>query len=278
MASHTRATIRRKLRTSLGDWPRDTSTLNGAMSDTTTTVNVAAGDGTYFVQGDRIEIDDEVMRVKSVATDAITVSRGYMGTTPLSHGDATLVEIVENLTNFELNDWIARCFEESYPELYQLTEDTSIAYVMDVRVYTLPANVTSDNLMSIHHETYDGSGFYTEETRYTTKVNKIHLDYSPATGSATKIYWIKSIPELTTDVATTTFPQEVMDAYVAYRDLDDHLRKRAKSDQHTARLDRDAASLYELLNLKRERYNDYKRKLAAAAMSLPAFKLREPKR
>lgn len=276
--TRTRAVVRNALRVSLGDWPREKSALNGALNPTQTTVAVTTGDGSKFVQGDTIEIDDEAMLVKSVATDTLTVVRGHMATSAVAHGDQTLIEVPENLTNHEINEWINRCIEESYPEMYKIVEDTSITYVKDTRVYTLPTNADPTNITALKKETYAGSGFYIDETKYEALTGNIHLNYSPAEGNKTKLYYMQQMDLPSSDTATTAFPQEIFDAYVAYRDLDDELRKRAKAEQYTARLDRDAANIYELLNIKRERYSEYRKKLVKAAMPQPAFKIPAPKR
>lgn len=68
----------------------------------TTSANVLAGDGTIvvadgsqFKAGYVIQIDSEQMRVTSVATNTLTVSRGYAGTTAAGHdGSVTAKDVL----------------------------------------------------------------------------------------------------------------------------------------------------------------------------------------
>lgn len=56
-------------------------TLNGALTSSATTVNVATGQGKNFTVGHVIRVADEFMRVTAVATDALTVTRAFAGST-----------------------------------------------------------------------------------------------------------------------------------------------------------------------------------------------------
>ena len=274
----TRTVIRNGVRLALGDWPRNQSTLASGIDATQLTLAVASGAGINFSQGDIVEVDAEVMLVMGVATDTLTVLRGYQATAGATHNSGAKITIADNFTDNELNQWINKCFEESYPEKFVLAENATLAIVASDREYTLPTGVTSESLVQFQKETYGGSGFFLDEPRYYSQAGKIFLEYSPAEALATRIYYMTPYPALATEAATSDFPQQVIDAYCAYRDYDDQLRKRAKYDEYTARADQSEATLYELLNLKRERYNDYRKKLLQVAMPMPSFKLKMPKR
>lgn len=64
-----------------------------------TTINVAAGTGVYFRAGDIVKIEDELIRITAVATDALTTvaspnGRGWGGSTAASHVQNSVIEIV----------------------------------------------------------------------------------------------------------------------------------------------------------------------------------------
>jgi flagellin len=55
---------------------------------------LSTGDGTKFSVGDVIQIEDELMLVTAKATDNLTVTRGYAGTTAAAHdGSGTAIDI-----------------------------------------------------------------------------------------------------------------------------------------------------------------------------------------
>lgn len=69
-------------------------TINEALDDTETGVDVQTGEGAYIKEGDILKVDSELMYVSSVATDTATVVRGFGGSTAASHSDDTAWEIV----------------------------------------------------------------------------------------------------------------------------------------------------------------------------------------
>lgn len=74
------------------EWLEDTmaprsGTVNEALDDSETGVDLATGQGSYIKEGDIIKVDSELMYVSSVSTDTLTVTRGYASTTAASHSD-----------------------------------------------------------------------------------------------------------------------------------------------------------------------------------------------
>lgn len=67
------------------------STLNGGISATVTSVVVAAGHGARFADGDLIRCESELMYCTGVATDTLTVQRGVFGTTAATHANTTAI-------------------------------------------------------------------------------------------------------------------------------------------------------------------------------------------
>ena len=72
---------------------------SGDVNNTTDplTFNVTAGHGVYFRAGDIIKVESELMRVTAVATDDITVARGYGGSTNAAHAGTPAVRIIGNV-------------------------------------------------------------------------------------------------------------------------------------------------------------------------------------
>lgn len=69
--------------------------LNGALSNSATTVVVDTGD--LFRPDQVIRVGEELMLVTAVSANNLTVTRGYGGTTAASALDNALVEIMFNL-------------------------------------------------------------------------------------------------------------------------------------------------------------------------------------
>jgi Family of unknown function (DUF5309) len=70
--------------------PLPRATLNEALDNSETGIDVVTGDAVKFAVGDHIRIDDEVMRVTDIdtSTEVLTVTRGALGTTAVIHNTA----------------------------------------------------------------------------------------------------------------------------------------------------------------------------------------------
>jgi len=80
----------------------DAGTLDDAtLSAVATTINVTAGQGVRFRAGDILQFDGsrELIRVTSVATDALTVTRAERGTTGETQVIGDVLEVVNNPNN-----------------------------------------------------------------------------------------------------------------------------------------------------------------------------------
>lgn len=81
------------------EWIEDTmspytATVNEALDNSETGVDVATDQGAYFRQGDIVSVDNEYMLVTSVSGDTLTVVRGYGGTTAASHSDQSTITLL----------------------------------------------------------------------------------------------------------------------------------------------------------------------------------------
>lgn len=70
----------------------DTTTLNGAIADATTT-SVTVTDASDIETLSYIRIDSEFMQVQSISTNTLTVTRGVNGSTAIAHDDSTQVDV-----------------------------------------------------------------------------------------------------------------------------------------------------------------------------------------
>jgi hypothetical protein len=91
------------------DWDNafvDTATLNGNITNTDLTLDVQAGEGALFSPGHMIKIDAEYMEVTSIATNTLTVTRGFNGSTAAAHlntADVSILQIPEDtVSNYRL--------------------------------------------------------------------------------------------------------------------------------------------------------------------------------
>lgn len=77
----------------LEDDVRGTTSLstNNPLAAGGTTLNVTTGDGVKFRAQDILMLEDELVRVTAVATDALTITRGWGGTTDAAHALNTTV-------------------------------------------------------------------------------------------------------------------------------------------------------------------------------------------
>jgi len=79
--------------------PQSSTITDNPLSNVATTINVAAGTGVYFRTGDIVKIDDELIRITGVSTDALSTvaasdGRGWGGSTAASHTQNSVITIV----------------------------------------------------------------------------------------------------------------------------------------------------------------------------------------
>lgn len=90
-----------------------------AIGDTTLTLT----DGTFFLPGDVIQIESELLLVTAASGNNLTVTRGYAGTTAAAHADATVTYLIGNTrTGAEVDQSaLTRVFDTSltYPQTAQ---------------------------------------------------------------------------------------------------------------------------------------------------------------
>ena len=104
------------------------STLDGAITDSDTTISLATGDGTNFPSTGYIIVGNEVISYTGVASDDLTgCSRGVLGSTAAAHSDAdavhtTIVFISDTIENAVVT-WTAQAWNT---EIY--TNNNGLVY------------------------------------------------------------------------------------------------------------------------------------------------------
>jgi len=80
----------------LEDSVRGTTSLStdNPLAQAAVTLNVTGGDGTKFRNRDLIKLEDELVLVTAVAADALTITRGYGGSSDVAHALATVVTLI----------------------------------------------------------------------------------------------------------------------------------------------------------------------------------------
>lgn len=107
--------------------PLDSAVADGSINNTTDPVamNVTAGHGVYFRAGDILLLESELVRVTAVATDAVTVARGFGGSTNAAHAAATAIKIVGNVNVQDAPQGASRTTTKTglfnYTQLYEDT-------------------------------------------------------------------------------------------------------------------------------------------------------------
>jgi len=137
-----------ELRSRLHDWYNLSSVADaGGINTTATTITVPAGHAALFkVDGEcLIEVASvspelpETMRVMSVNEGAnqITVSRGWLGSTPVAHAKDAIIKIFDEFPDKVLIAAINRAIETLWPEWYIVNDDTTTTEE-GVREYRIP--------------------------------------------------------------------------------------------------------------------------------------------
>ena len=97
-----------------------TAITDSPLTDSATTVNVTGGTGQYIKAGDIVEAYGEYMAVDSVATDALTVRRGILGTTAIQHAATTkLYKITDRLGLQDITLFVPRALKGAADSINQ---------------------------------------------------------------------------------------------------------------------------------------------------------------
>jgi hypothetical protein len=116
VAQHAEMIRRRLFGGSLGRY----NPLAAAITDTVGTTLTVTDSTTGIVQGTRIDVDSEIMLVRSVdqASKVVTVIRGFLGSTPAVHANGALVEIAPRFPLADIIDTMREEVETWKPHLF----------------------------------------------------------------------------------------------------------------------------------------------------------------
>jgi len=140
----TRLSVRDEVRSVINQWP-DVVALAEDLDTVETVVDVA--DATLAPGGSIIEIDSELMRVRSIDTvptpDTLIVRRGDRGTTAATHSNGASIRIYgpHDPTDTQLNRWIRDGIDWLYPTLVRDIWDTTDETELNVLNYPVPAAI-----------------------------------------------------------------------------------------------------------------------------------------
>lgn len=112
--------------------------INGAVADGSTT-SITVDDGTLFAAGDTIEFVDtgEQCYVLSVATNTLTVIRGWNGTTGAAHSDNTPIRKNPRITYKQVTDTINEVVQDMTQHGLFVMNVTNITLVAGQNTYPL---------------------------------------------------------------------------------------------------------------------------------------------
>lgn len=134
-------TLTRRVRRYVRDFP-ELDTLGASLSNSATTVTTTANpaSGTYSPNW-IIQVDQEAMLVKTSSSTAasITVLRGAMGTTAVSHASGATVLVRPAFLDVEILDALNRGLDACFPLIYKPVLDETLTILADTYEYTVPS-------------------------------------------------------------------------------------------------------------------------------------------
>lgn len=145
--------------------PLDSALADTSMNNTTdpVAINVTTGHGVYFAAGDILKVESELVRVTSVATDAVTVARGFGGSTNAAHGSGVAIAIVGTVSLQGAAVGPARTTTKSGLYNYTQIHNASVSITSTQRStdkYVGPSNELSrllDNEIKVAWQTWERS-------------------------------------------------------------------------------------------------------------------------
>lgn len=129
------ATLVQRVRRYLRDWP-DADALSASVTSSATTITVS--NGALFTANWPIEVDQELMLIRSVSSNTLTVKRGARGSTAASHAASAAVLNKPHWSTVEILDALNAGLDAAFPLLYKPVLDTSLTILNDTYEYTVP--------------------------------------------------------------------------------------------------------------------------------------------
>ncbi len=215
-------TLVQRTRRFMGDWPQlDTITASASSSVTTLTV----ADATIYSPNWLIELDSEVMRVKTNAPGtALGVSRGQAGTTAASHASGATILVRPDFYTQEYLDAVNDAYQATWPYLYRHIIDTTITTTADTYEYAVPSVSSSISYIPLIYQIdvlYSGDTDYLKASNWEIvrgSAPKIKFRSTHDAGATLRVYGYAPFEELTTltDSLSTLFPTQLVPSLKEY--------------------------------------------------------------
>lgn len=187
------------------DFPVAQDTLSASLAASATTATVVNGAQFPATGNQVIEIDYEAILLKSVATNTLTVTRGYAGSTAASHTAASTVLIKPAFLTVEIIDALNSTKDEMYPLVYKTVQDTSLTADGVTYEFTIPnldsvpmQHIWKIDLKQTGDPAYRGIDYW-EIRRGSTPKIKFR---SPPPAGTLRVHGYGPFPDLTTSAST----------------------------------------------------------------------------
>ena len=243
-----RADIRQRIRRKLMAFPEDVTTLNGALNSSTASVVLASG--TYTLARMLLEIDNEIMRVRSISSNTATVLRGDQGTTAASHSNGATVQVWPfwGWSDAEVNDAINCAIDWLYPEVWYPKHKQN-TLESDAKEFGLPDGVRypdGEHIIGVEVEDDDGQFRPFHSWRHAN--DRLIFDRKIDVARDIRLLLLGKHARLTSD-AQRLYSSEPVDAIVEYatgRLLENLLANRTRYVEYSASLNDRASTPDEL--------------------------------
>lgn len=143
-------TLLERIRSLVDDYGLNNTTLNGAISDTSTT-SVTLTDAGDVSAGDFFTVDGETFEVLSIVGSTATVVRGAKGSTAATHSDGATVRNNLDMPPVQIVEALNLAQSTAYPQLCAVVSDTSLSIVSGQFTYSVPSGI--DHVRQVWLET-----------------------------------------------------------------------------------------------------------------------------
>jgi hypothetical protein len=250
-----RSDLRSKIRARLSAWPDDVGTLGAAISTTTATSATLAAALDIPVKG-LLQIDDEVMRVKTyvaAGTAVGSILRGDRGTTAATHTNGSVVSVypIWGWTDYDINREIDAAIDWLYPEVWVLTVLTN-TLLSGYKDFGLPSGYIYPNGAIIKKvellDTTVSPNIYREILGWQHKSDRLILSLITTQTYTARIWVQGKHARLTSDATqlTNSDPVEAIIYYACSNLLEQLLANRVRYTEYSAALNDRASTPDEL--------------------------------
>ena|SRR3990167_711411 len=247
-----RSDLRTAIRSKLGAFPEFTTTINGAITATATSVVLTAA--TNLTARMLMEIETEILRTISLSSLTATVMRGDKGSTAAAHTNLTAISFYPQWgwTNIDLNRLITKAINWLGEGMCWTLVPKTITWLADFKEFGLPSGAvypTGNIVKRIEME--DSSGFFHEIAGWRHMGDRIILNRKLYENKDVRI-WLQQKQGGISDDSTQLDEDkwaEVIELYSTSEALDELLAQRSRYLEYSATLNDRASSADELQRL-----------------------------